>query len=88
MSERQNLKLEDCLEVATCEKGKPAPLQATKRWRERANSRQNAHKKLLCVPGGEAKSRLLGPLLERDHHLGQARPESPKPPPMGEPPHP
>jgi hypothetical protein len=29
-------------------KGKPAPLQATKRWVvERTNSRNNAHKKLL-----------------------------------------
>jgi hypothetical protein len=31
-----------------CEKGKPAPLQATKRWVvERTNSWQNAHKKLV-----------------------------------------
>jgi transposase len=34
-----------------CEKGKPAPLQATKRWVvERTNSWQNAHKKLVwCI---------------------------------------
>jgi IS5 family transposase len=42
-------KLEDRgLLAAISEKGKPAPLQATKRWVvERTNSWQNAHKKLV-----------------------------------------
>jgi hypothetical protein len=36
------------LEAVICEKGKPAPLQATKRWVvERTNSWNNAHKKLV-----------------------------------------
>jgi hypothetical protein len=35
------------LEAVICEKGKPAPLVATKRWVvERTNSWNNAHKKL------------------------------------------
>jgi len=36
------------LEAVICEKGKPAPLVATKRWVvERTNSWNNAHKKLV-----------------------------------------
>ena len=43
-----------------CEKGKPAPLQATKRWVvERTNCWQNAHKKKL-VWWTERRGRVIG----------------------------
>lgn len=43
---RERLK-ERCLSGRTSEKSKPALLQATKRWVERTNSWQNAHRKLV-----------------------------------------
>ena len=46
-SKRKRLK-DRGLEAVISEKGKPAPLQATKRWVvERTNSWNNAHKKLV-----------------------------------------
>ena len=80
---------------AISEKGKPAPLRATKRWvveRTNSSSWQNAHKKKLvwCVGrGGDGSRRLLGRLLERgDHHRGEARPKSLEPLPLGRSPFP
>ncbi len=50
------------LRAEISEKGKPAPVTATKRWVvERTSSWQNAHKKLLWCT--EKRGRVISPLL-------------------------
>jgi hypothetical protein len=67
------------------EKGKPAPLAATKRWVvERTNSWSNANKKLVWCTERKGGHRLLGGLLESDHR-GQARSKSLDSLPLGGP---
>jgi len=57
---RQRLKARG-LASTISEKGKSAPLQATKRWAvERTSSWHNAHKKLLCAPSAQGGSSTSG----------------------------
>ena len=49
------------LDAVISEKGKPAPLQATKRWVvERTNSWHNAHKKLVWCTERQGSSSYVG----------------------------
>ena len=68
------------------EKGKPAPIGATRRWVvERTNSWTKTPTKSSCgVPRGKDGShRLLGGLFQCDHHRGKARPRRLGPLPLG-----
>ncbi len=88
---RKRLEEERSLIGVISEKGKPAPLQATKRWvawSARTPPGITLTRRSWCgVPSGEESGhRLLGGLLEGDHHRGPAHPKSLDSLPLGEPP--
>jgi transposase len=74
-STREKLKQRNLLAVIS-EKGKPAPLAATRRWVvERTSSWHNAHKKLVwCTERRSQVHRFLDCFLGSDHHREEAHP--------------